>query len=32
MASILLDTSAIFALLNSEDSHHENALIISEDL
>ncbi|MBI2119292.1 MAG: PIN domain-containing protein [Elusimicrobia bacterium] len=32
MASILLDSSAIFALINLEDSHHENALIINDSL
>lgn len=32
MDKVLLDTSAIFALLNSDDSHHKNAVSINQAL
>lgn len=32
MDSVLIDTSAIFALLNPDDEHHKKALVINESL
>ena len=32
MASVLVDTSAIFALLNPEDDHHRKAVAVNEVL
>src|SRR5262249_26457613 len=32
MASVLIDTSALFALLNADDEHHQKAIAINETL